>query len=556
MSKENWIFDSVEKHKKKEKLPEGGLEVVTAIGNKLVDKKKNLAKEEERLKREKTQEEIELADRIGARVDEKNTVFQPTPGGPSQRGGAGKFRRLQAEKQLAKEIEVAKRVGDHMDRNQAPKVGKNMWPLQNDPYSFSTLSYPPEATNSKENGHFMLFYVNVQDKTKYQYDGVRNGGRVKVGDYIERPGYFESGDVTNVPPALRGANKFISSVEASGLGANAGTIDYQRQIVKNGGPGNILYNNMAFLSKGRKPKSGINSRYPTTTRITDSVALYLPSGIGNTTSASYGDFQTGVAGYLAMSGLDIVSELRNRDFQGAAEKLFGVGGTLITEAAKKLAVAGIETFTGSEGIQQSIELGKALAKQQSIFDHVIVGPHRRHMQTFEGIKKGYNSKNLPTPVINNDFAENQLMEIADYFIPQILNTNQTTKEIFNECEPAERHDKFLKLFQIVAQKWMNEELDLSKPGFEGFSVFRSRITRALKTMQDNLLDKSDIMIVTSGGAISGVYADVIECSHEEIQKLNFGIKNVSISEFSMSTERFTLKAFNSSLIPEELETFI
>ena len=39
MSKENWIFDSVEKHKKKEKLPEGGLEVVTAIGNKLVQKK-------------------------------------------------------------------------------------------------------------------------------------------------------------------------------------------------------------------------------------------------------------------------------------------------------------------------------------------------------------------------------------------------------------------------------------------------------------------------------------------------------------------------------------
>ena len=45
-------------------------------------------------------------------------------------------------------------------------------------------------------------------------------------------------------------------------------------------------------------------------------------------------------------------------------------------------------------------------------------------------------------------------------------------------------------------------------------------------------------------------------SEEEIQKLNFGIKNVSISEFSMSTEGFTLKAFNSSLIPEELETFI
>ena len=39
----------------------------------------------------------------------------------------------------------------------------------NDPYAFSTLSYPPDATNSKENGHFMLFYVNVQNKTKYSY---------------------------------------------------------------------------------------------------------------------------------------------------------------------------------------------------------------------------------------------------------------------------------------------------------------------------------------------------------------------------------------------------
>ena len=303
-----------------------------------------------------------------------------------QRGTGGKnrgaFRKLQAEKKKAKvEADAAVNASENafQQDNGAVNVRSMMRGDANDPYSFTTLAYPPDAVNSQENGHFMLFYVNVQDKTKYQYDGLRNGQRVKVGDYIERPGYFADGDVTNVPPALRGANKFISSVEASGLGANAGTTDYQRQIVKNGGPGNILYNNMAVLSKGRKPKSGINSRYPTTTRITDSVALYLPSGIGNTTSASYGDFQTGVAGYLAMSGLDIVSELRNRDFQGAAEKIFGVGGTLITEAAKKLAVAGIETFTGSEGIQQSID--KAFG--QTLNPYIEVAFNSTGMRTFE-----------------------------------------------------------------------------------------------------------------------------------------------------------------------------
>ena len=50
MSKENWIFDSVEKHKKKEKLPEGGLEVVTAILINLWKRKRTLRKKKKDLK--------------------------------------------------------------------------------------------------------------------------------------------------------------------------------------------------------------------------------------------------------------------------------------------------------------------------------------------------------------------------------------------------------------------------------------------------------------------------------------------------------------------------
>ncbi len=51
-------------------------------------------------------------------------------------------------------------------------------------------------------------------------------------------------------------------------------------------------------------------------------------------------------------------------------------------------------------------------------------------KTFEGIKEGYNFTDLPDSVIEKEFAENQLMEIAQYFIPEILNTTKTTKQIF------------------------------------------------------------------------------------------------------------------------------
>ncbi len=44
-----------------------------------------------------------------------------------------------------------------------------------------------------------------------------------------------------------------------------------------------------------------------------------------------------------------------------------------------------------------------------MFDKAIVGPHKRHMQTFEGFLEGFDTK-IPYS-IEEDFAENHLMEV-------------------------------------------------------------------------------------------------------------------------------------------------
>ena len=41
--------------------------------------------------------------------------------------------------------------------------------LGGDPFRFSTFAYPRDVVNNVSNGHYMLFYVNVQNKTKYSY---------------------------------------------------------------------------------------------------------------------------------------------------------------------------------------------------------------------------------------------------------------------------------------------------------------------------------------------------------------------------------------------------
>ena len=148
MSKETWIFDSVEKHKKKESLPKGGLEIVTAIGNKLIKKKKHLMKEEERLKELKVEireiEEKELPDAMascnnmtrfdladGSQISVKDDLFCSIP--EDKRAGALTWLEKNGHSELIKhDVKVSFAKGEYDEADKLIKVlNKN---FKNIPY--------------------------------------------------------------------------------------------------------------------------------------------------------------------------------------------------------------------------------------------------------------------------------------------------------------------------------------------------------------------------------------------------------------------------------------
>ena len=208
-----------------------------------------------------------------------------------------------------------------------------------------------------------------------------------------------------------------------------------------------------------------------------------------------------------------------------------------------------------KGVKQSIALGKKLLKNNISFDQTIIGPLKRHQQTFDGINKGYGG-DLSNPLIIEEFAENQLMEIAQHFIPKMLNTDKNIKEIFNAVPFWKRKRKFLEYFNIIAKKWIHNELDLSEKNFESYDEFRERVRTAKKKVSSLMNENRNTMVVSSGGAITGVYAECHPLTVDEIMKLNFKIKNASITLFNKENDTFTLDTFNRSLIPRYLETYI
>ena len=195
---------------------------------------------------------------------------------------------------------------------------------QIDPLGFSTLAYPYDVQNSFQNGHYMLFYVNVQNRTKYVYPQA---------DTI---------DVNKYAGALKGVDGREAAYEQLKKIRQSGP--------ETGNPDADKGSQMQQSKPGGNDVLGVGSLYNSTRRISDSVSMYLPANIEDTTSAAYNDSATGIVGFLAASG-----ELGKATDRASMASL--IGGTLkglgMDITAK--AVGAVGDLFGAQGTEQLIK---------------------------------------------------------------------------------------------------------------------------------------------------------------------------------------------------------
>ena len=202
--------------------------------------------------------------------------------------------------------------------------------LDDDTFKFSSISYPRDVTQDMQNGHYMLFYINVQNKTKYYMDpadpDVQGIGETVT--TLEERDDEEFGGFKQ---------KFTSYADTHA--------SYRAGLVKKGGKGNILKSDGVDLRIGKKAMTGFGSVASTTSRITDSIAIYLPPNVQETTTAGYNNAaEMGVIGLAAASGGQFIQDLQRKDMVGAMKNLGASAGSLLASVAVNLgakAVGGV-----------------------------------------------------------------------------------------------------------------------------------------------------------------------------------------------------------------------
>ena len=199
--------------------------------------------------------------------------------------------------------------------------------LDSDPLRFGTYQFPRDVFENQQLGHYMVFYVNVQDRSKYAYgtsgNAVRYDAELEDEFYVDKPKDIGTKSYANRLKVARnkitGTNRATDKTLLSDPGRNSARLQ------------------------------GLSSVRKTTTRITDSIALYLPPNVADSTSAQYEDTPTGILGVAATDIVRGVKAFNEDDF----ELIGSLGGKALKETfqeiLKNLGGGAVEALTGNEG---------------------------------------------------------------------------------------------------------------------------------------------------------------------------------------------------------------
>jgi len=199
--------------------------------------------------------------------------------------------------------------------------------LDDDTFKFSSISYPRDVTQDMQNGHYMLFYINVQNKSRYIMNPAEENS--KIGEKV----LYSKG-------ARGELHEGFQSYGSEGA-------EYRKGLIQRGGKGNIQTDDNAILRKGRKGfGSSFQNIVPTTTRITDSIAIYLPPNVKDATSVGYNNAEMGVIGAAAAGAADVVTALRTGDLSALARTAGTAAKDLLTTAGLGLGSEFLGTLAG------------------------------------------------------------------------------------------------------------------------------------------------------------------------------------------------------------------
>ena len=198
------------------------------------------------------------------------------------------------------------------------------------------------------------------------------------------------------------------------------------------------------------------------------------------------------------------------------------------------------------GIEQSKSLGEYFNKQGEEFDHVVIGPLKRHKQTYDHCYSMMSSQ-IAKPVYLEGLREHhgpEALRLKDGDLEHIYpEVKEWRAEMDAKPELVKRNS--LRIFRKFMADWMDEKIVVDHPSVMKYHIWKSEVHAALEEIFEMSKRFKNIAVFTSGGTIGCVIAKALGVeTGRTVANLNDSIRNTSMSHFHNSSQGFNVLSFN------------
>jgi len=190
----------------------------------------------------------------------------------------------------------------------------------------------------------------------------------------------------------------------------------------------------------------------------------------------------------------------------------------------------------ARGLQQAQHLARWLAAEaRRPYGLVVRGSMLRHAQTLAPIEQAFADAGRPLPPARIDPAWNEFDHEA------ILRAYAAADADHSALTKARGGDwnAIRTILLHALQQWRDGAFDGLVP--ESWATFAARVAAARASLADA---EGDLLVVTSGGAISRCAQAALDIDDARMIELNMALRNTGISDFHRGAERWRMLSWN------------
>jgi broad specificity phosphatase PhoE len=199
------------------------------------------------------------------------------------------------------------------------------------------------------------------------------------------------------------------------------------------------------------------------------------------------------------------------------------------------------------GEEQAATLGNYFVSAGVEFDEVHVGSLVRQRRTADIVGDAFRKagRPFPAPQTNPAWNEYDAGGIVGHLLPEISARDAAfgalVAEFHGAAARADRNRYFQRMFEVLMDRW--QAGTITSATVEPFSAFHGRVRAAL----GDILSRGGsrrVAVFTSGGPVGVSVQEVLEAPPRMAIRLNFRVKNGSLTEMVFSEGRVSLEYFN------------